>query len=87
MKNLLTSLFFFSFIFSSNAQSVPQKLDTLISAYAKLNQFNGTILISKSGQTIFEKAYGYRDAEKQIKVTTNDIFQLGLLPKVLLPFW
>ena len=81
MKNLLTSLFFFSFIFSSNAQSVPQKLDTLISAYAKLNQFNGTILISKSGQTIFEKAYGYRDAEKQIKVTTNDIFQLGSLTK------
>lgn len=80
MRYFLPILFLFSSTLSKS-QTLPQKIDTLISTYAKLNKFNGTILITKSGHTIFEKAYGYRNAEKHIKATTNDIFQLGSLTK------
>jgi CubicO group peptidase (beta-lactamase class C family) len=61
--------------------AIPAKIDTLISAYAALNQFNGTILVTRAGKTIFQKPYGYRDAEKKIKLGSTDMFQLGSLTK------
>jgi CubicO group peptidase (beta-lactamase class C family) len=61
--------------------AVPAKIDTLISAYAALNQFNGTILVTQGANTIFRKVYGFRDAEKKIKLGADDLFQLGSLTK------
>jgi CubicO group peptidase (beta-lactamase class C family) len=64
-----------------NSAAIPAKIDTLISAYAALNQFNGTILVTRAGKTFFQKPYGYRDAEKKIRLSSKDIFQLGSLTK------
>jgi hypothetical protein len=37
------------------------KLDTLLSTYAKL-KFNGSALVAKNGVILLNEGYGYRDA-------------------------
>lgn len=79
-----TILAFFLFCFISVcafAQSVPKAIDSLIGAYAKLNKFNGNIVVIKSGETVFNGSYGFRDVEKGIKCNGNEIFQLASLSK------
>jgi CubicO group peptidase (beta-lactamase class C family) len=69
------------FINYANAQSIPQKIDELIQAYAKENKFNGTVLVVQKGKVLFEKGYGYRDVEKRLPNDGNTIFQLASISK------
>jgi len=57
------------------------KLDTLISAYAKLYKFNGSALVAKNGIILLNKGYGYRNAEKKVANNEQTIFQLGSITK------
>ena len=68
---------------SSNvqAQSYEPKIDSLIQAYIKLNKFNGVALVTKNGNKVFEKAYGYSNKEKNILHTKENIFLIGSLSK------
>ena len=38
---------------------VQKKVDDYIDAYVQMNQFSGTILITKNGQILVSKGYGY----------------------------
>src|SRR3977135_1466145 len=49
----------FQFSFS---QELTAKLETLISAYARLYKFNGSVLVAKNGAVLLDKGYGYRSA-------------------------
>jgi len=81
MKTLL-AFFLFCFIsVCASAQSIPQAIDSLIGAYAKLNKFNGNIAVIRSGKMVFHASYGFRDMEKSIKCNGNEIFQLASLSK------
>jgi CubicO group peptidase (beta-lactamase class C family) len=57
------------------------KLDTLISAYAKLYKFNGSALVAKNGVILLNKGYGYRNAENKVANNEQTIFQLGSITK------
>src|SRR6187549_1291973 len=57
------------------------KLDTLISAYAKLHKFNGSVLVAKNGVILLNKGYGYRNAENKVANNEQTIFQLGSVTK------
>ncbi|HMK17620.1 MAG TPA: serine hydrolase domain-containing protein [Chitinophagaceae bacterium] len=57
------------------------KLDTLISAYAKLHKFNGSALVAKNGVILLNKGYGYRNAENKVVNNEQTIFQLGSITK------
>jgi CubicO group peptidase (beta-lactamase class C family) len=57
------------------------KLDTLISAYAKLYKFNGSALVAKNGIILLNKGYGYRNAENKVANNEQTIFQLGSITK------
>ncbi len=63
------------------AQNYETKIDSLIQAYIKLNKFNGVTLVTKNGNKIFEKAYGYSNKEKNISHTKENIFLIGSLSK------
>ena len=63
------------------AQEVGNKVDTLINAYAKLYQFNGSVLVAKNGTILLNKGYGYRNAADKILNTEQTIFQLGSITK------
>lgn len=81
MKILLSNLLLvlaFSKVF---AQAIPQKIDSLIAAYANLNKFNGSIVVSRGNKKIVEKSYGFRDVERNIKCNGKEIYQLASLSK------
>ena len=63
------------------AQDAGSKLDTLISAYAKLYRFNGSALVAKNGTVLLNKGYGYRDAGNKVLNDEHTIFQLGSITK------
>ena len=73
---LVAALFIVHFGF---AQS--DKLDSLISAYAKLYKFNGTALVAKNGTILLNKGYGYRNAVNKVANNEQTIFQLGSITK------
>jgi CubicO group peptidase (beta-lactamase class C family) len=63
------------------AQDTQSKLDTLISAYAKMNRFNGSALVAKNGALLLNKGYGYQNDSDKVLNNEHTIFQLGSLTK------
>jgi len=63
------------------AQDMSGKIDTLISAYAKMYRFNGSALVAKGGTILLNKGYGYRNAAEKVPNTEESIFQLGSITK------
>ena len=57
------------------------KLDTLVSAYAKMNKFNGSVLVEKNGVILLNKGYGYSDVASKTPNDEQTIFQLGSITK------
>nr|WP_294937853.1 serine hydrolase domain-containing protein [uncultured Flavobacterium sp.] len=68
-------------VFKIQAQEFPQKIDSLLLSYAKINRFNGTALVYKKGKVILEKGYGYQDIKNKIPNTINTVFQVGSITK------
>ena len=65
-----------------NAQTIPQKADELLTAYAQQQKFSGNVLIAKEGKILFEKAYGYADISRGKLNTTETEFRVGSLTKM-----
>ena len=62
-------------------QADQQKMDELLTAYNRQNKFNGTVLVGKKDEILFEKAYGYQDVGKQIPNDINGIFEIASITK------
>ena len=58
-----------------------EKIEQLITDYIKNEDFQGSILIAEKGETLFKKAYGMADREKNIKNTIGTQFLIGSLTK------
>ena len=56
-------------------------LDNLVSAYAKLYKFNGSVLVAKNGTILLNKGYGWRNAANKTLNTEQTIYQLGSITK------
>jgi CubicO group peptidase (beta-lactamase class C family) len=77
-------VFFFVLVFSfiqSPAQTIEQKIDELLTAYAKQNKLNGSVLVAQQGKVIYQKGFGYRNAETKTPNDVNSIFQIGSITK------
>jgi CubicO group peptidase (beta-lactamase class C family) len=61
--------------------ALEQKLDELLAAYAKVNDFSGTVLLASKGQALFAKGIGYANLEWQIPNTTKTKFRIGSMTK------
>ncbi len=53
--------------------SFSQKIDSLIQT-ENPRKFNGVVLISQNGKTVYQKAYGISDVDKNIEVKLSDHF-------------
>src|SRR5690554_595158 len=63
---------------------VLQEIDRLMErAIAKKSTPGGTILVAKDGQVVFEKAYGHYDYNKSAPVTTETLYDLASITKVV----
>lgn len=82
MKSIsrIFSLSFFAFLLS-NCNSFAQKKDdysTKIDSFIKISdpRFNGVILISKNGKTLYNKAQGFTNFETKKPLTINSRFEI-----------
>ena len=80
MRTLVATLLF-ALASPTHAQDTARKIDELVGTYAAAGKFNGTVLVAAHGSVIFEKGYGYRDAESKSPNDANTIFQLASVSK------
>ncbi|MEP7372774.1 MAG: serine hydrolase [Chitinophagaceae bacterium] len=57
------------------------KLEELMTAYANLYKFNGSVLVSWKGKVLLDKGYGLRNASDKIPNDQNSVFQIGSITK------
>lgn len=80
-KALLFSLALGLALASYGQKSTPEKLDELVSGYARVGQFNGAILVAKEGKILLQKGYGIKNYKKGEELSANDIFELYSITK------
>lgn len=83
MKKLSAILLLICTVAAASAQTTAAKLDTVLSIYNRLGQFNGSALVAYKGQVLLSKGYGYRNTENGVLNDENSIFQLGSISKQL----
>src|SRR6476469_697968 len=81
MRKILLPLLLFCVTIQACAQTVEQKIDELLTTYATQNKLNGTVLVAEKGKIIYEKGFGYRNAEMKAPNDVNSIFQIGSITK------
>ncbi len=68
-------------IFLVAKKKTSAKLATYMQAQADVNNFSGTVLVTKNGAILIKKAYGLADYEWRIKNTIDTKFQLASVTK------
>lgn len=58
-----------------------QKIDSYLLAHRTNNRFNGQVLISRNGESIFKKSYGLADKASKTKIGHNTKFLIGSITK------
>jgi len=81
MKKGILTLFVIIYSAVANGQDYGKRIDSLIEKAVKINRFNGSVLVSKKGKIVYEKAYGYQNVAKNILNTPNTIYQIGSTTK------
>lgn len=65
-----------------NAQeNITAKIDELLNAHTEINKFSGSVLVSKKGNIIYEKGFGYANIEHKVKNTPETKFLLASITK------
>lgn len=64
-------------------KDVAFRLDTLFAKMAELNGFNGSVIVAKDAEVIYQKAFGFADKEKNVPLTDTTSFQLASVSKVI----
>ena len=81
LLRLLLCLFFGAIQFTTYGQAKEVKYDSLMNAVFPENGPGGTVLVSKAGKILYNKAYGMANLELNVPMTTDKIFRLGSLTK------
>ena len=68
-------------ISNSNLEKKRQEIDHIIKAYEAINKFNGTALVHYQNTTIFERSYGWQNAEKKTLNQNKNVYQIASLTK------
>lgn len=82
MKNMIAIIYLLMMLSSiALAQTDTQKIDELITAYASIKEFKGSVLVSKQGKILLEKGYGVRDIQKQTFNDENTVYLTASITK------
>jgi len=77
MKKLFFLLILPSFLKAQ--KNHPALLDQYMQAAVEVNQFNGSVLIAKGGNIIYEKTFGTLDYAAELPLDKNSMFELGMI--------
>ena len=78
MKNILFLLFLPFALFAQNNISL---FESYMKGQAGLYGFNGNVLVSKNGNVIYKKSFGYADYNMKKELNDNSIFDCGSIAK------
>lgn len=66
------------------SSAVLAEIDLIMEAGIRMKATpGGVVLVAKNGQVVFEKAYGHHDYNKSQEVSTNTVYDLASITKVL----
>ncbi len=63
------------------AQDDVSQIDSLLNTYAGLNKLNGTVLVYKKGNIVYNQSFGYADKSSEKFIHANNVFPIGSLTK------
>lgn len=66
---------------TATAAPRPEKLDALVGAYHRLDQFTGSALVAEKGKVVFKKGYGLANREWDVPNAPDTKFRLGSITK------
>lgn len=66
---------------TAHAQSDADKINELVTAYARQYKFNGTVLVISKGLVVFSKGYGFKSVKDSTYNDVNTIYQMGSVTK------
>lgn len=84
MKNLLTLSLLIIFLIPnpSFSQNLESKIDRIIQTeFNNPNEPGGAFLVSQNGKPIYKKAFGLANLELDVKMTPDNVFQIGSMTK------
>ena len=81
MKRIILLLFTYAVTGCNHAQVTTAGLDSLVSAYARNNSFNGSVLVAQKGKILLEKGYGFQNKKDSVHNSANTIYQIGSITK------
>jgi CubicO group peptidase (beta-lactamase class C family) len=64
-----------------DAAALRQKVDELLTAHVKVNDFSGSVLLASQGKPLVAKGYGYANREWQVPNTPQTKFRIGSVTK------
>lgn len=81
MKSKFTLIVLLVFAFGYSQKELKSKLEQYMDAQFAINDFSGTVLISKNDSILLKKAYGFADYEWKVKNTIDSKFSLASVSK------
>jgi CubicO group peptidase (beta-lactamase class C family) len=63
------------------AQDLQQKINEVMTQYADLDQFSGSVLIAQNGHVLYVNAFGEADKDQHVKNTPNTKYNIGSIGK------
>jgi len=83
-KLIILFIAFLSYSFAVKGQNqlkLTIELDDILNEYYNSNKFNGTVLVAKKGDILYQGAFGYANFENNIKNTIETKFLIGSATK------
>lgn len=81
MKSRLTLIVLAVFTLGYSQKELGNKLEKYMDAQFAINDFSGTVLVSKNDSIVFKKAYGFADYEWKVNNTIDSKFSLASVSK------
>ena len=82
MRTIIITILFFSINLNFlDAQTLYEKVDSVLNYYYANNKFNGSALVSVNGEAIYKKGFGYSNYEWDVKNETEAKFNIGSCTK------
>jgi len=66
----------------SYGQERIKALDTFFSAINRNGEISGSVLVAENGKVLYQKSFGYADAQNKIPNTANTLFQIASVSKL-----
>ncbi|MBS7256533.1 serine hydrolase [Flavobacterium branchiicola] len=81
MKSKITLIVLLIFAFGYSQKELSRKLEQYMDAQFAINDFSGTVLVTKNDSVLLKKAYGLADYEWKVKNTIDSKFSLASVSK------